>query len=239
MYIIPAIDLINGQCVRLIEGDFQKKSVYQQSPLEQAKIFEKMGTKRLHIVDLDGAKTGQSINRSIIKDIKQQTNLKIETGGGIRSDQDVEELISAGIDYVILGTLLVENFELTIKLAKKYPGQVIAGIDVKNNVIKVKGWLEGEALDPLEFGKKCYQNGISSAVFTDISRDGKLQGPNLDSTQKFAQCGLNIILSGGVTTIDDIHKAQEVLVHQLEGVIIGKAYYEGKIDLEKTLQNFS
>jgi len=239
MIIIPAIDLIDGKCVRLKEGKFDQKKEYTGSPVDAAKIFKASGAKRIHIVDLDGAKTGSSVNRKIIKKIKKETDLIIETGGGIRKEDDIKELLDSGIDYLILGTILVENFSLVEKWTDKYKNQLIAGIDVKNNFIKTHGWEKNEKITAIPFGKKIKNIGIKTAVFTDISKDGMLKGANIEDTKNFAlKTGLNVILSGGITDESDIKKVYEIQEAGIIGIIIGKAYYEGKINLENIIKKY-
>lgn len=236
MIIIPAIDMIGGKCVRLTEGKFTEKTEYSHDPIDQAFMFKDMGASRIHLIDLDGASTGTGSNRKIIKDIKQKTGLIVETGGGIRTEDDIKELADSGIDHVILGTMLVEQFELISSLAGEYGEVFIAGIDVKDGSVKTRGWQEGKGLDPKEFGIKVAGAGIKTAVFTDISKDGKLQGPNIEATCAFAKdTGLQVILSGGISCIEDIEKVS-LEKENIFGVIIGKAYYEGRIDVKKTIE---
>lgn len=239
MLIIPAIDLIQGKCVRLTEGEFDNKKEYSNNPVEIAKIFEDSGAKRIHVVDLDGAKSGKSINREIIKKIKKETGLIIETGGGIRKEEDIKELIDSGIDYLILGSILAEDISLVEKWISKYKETLLAGIDAKHGKVKTKGWQNDEGIDAIEFGKKMLNIGFKTAIFTDISRDGKLEGANIQATLQFSlKTGLNVILSGGVSTIDDIDKAYKLKNHGIIGLIIGKAYYEGKLDLKQIIKDF-
>ncbi len=239
MLIIPAIDLINGRCVRLTEGDYNSKKEYSADPIEVARNFKLAGAKRIHIVDLDGAKTGNSINRDIIKIIKNMTGLVIETGGGIRTEDDIRELLDAGIDHLILGTVLVENPAMVSTWIDKYEGSLIAGIDAKNNVVKIRGWLDGEGLDAIDFGRKLFGMGFRTAVYTDISKDGKLQGANTEATGEFAsKTGLDVILSGGVSGIDDIEKIVRLDESKIVGAIIGKAYYEGRINLKEAIAKY-
>ncbi len=239
MLIIPAIDLIQGKCVRLVEGDYGTKKEYSADPLDVAFKFKEAGARRIHIVDLDGAKSGTSINRDVIKQIKIKTNLIVETGGGIRTESDIKELIDAGIDYLILGTVLVENIDMVIEWIKKYSDKLIAGIDVKNNVVKTRGWLEGEGIDAVEFGKKLFGLGFSQAVYTDISKDGRLEGVNIAATRDFAvKTNLNVILSGGVSNADDIKNIKMLNEKRIIGAIVGKAYYEGRINLKEVIKKY-
>jgi phosphoribosylformimino-5-aminoimidazole carboxamide ribotide isomerase len=239
MLIIPAIDLIDGKCVRLTEGDFNQKKIYDENPVKVAKHFKDLGAKTLHIIDLDGAKSGKSINRQIIKQIKEETNLTIETGGGIRTDEDVNELIEANIDYLILGTILIENLDIVKKWVKKFEGRFIAGIDVKNDIIQTRGWVNQTGINSIVFGKQLFQMGFKTAIYTDISKDGKLEGPNIDSSKKFSvETGLKLILSGGVSSEEDVIAAKTLSYYGLKGIIIGKAYYEGKIDLAEVIKKY-
>ncbi len=239
MDLIPAIDLINGQCVRLTEGDFNQVKEYNSDPIAQAMIFKDAGAQRIHLIDLDGAKTGNGKNRQIIKEIKKRTNLKVQTGGGIRTEEDIKDLIHSGIDYLILGTMLTEKFAVVESMMADYGRYFIAGIDVKDNVVKTKGWLDGNTIDPIELGKKIFQTGFKIAVYTDISKDGKLQGPNLEATKNFAaSTGLRTILSGGISSLQDIEEASTLRFYGLQGIIIGKAYYEGRINLKEAIIKF-
>lgn len=239
MVIIPAIDLIDGVCVRLTEGNFNKKKEYSKNPLEIAFRFKDMGAKRIHIVDLDGAKSGKSKNRDSIKKIKKETGLIVETGGGLRKEKDINELLEGDIDYLILGTIIVEDLKLVEKWIKNFGNKFIAGIDVKDNEIKTHGWLGGNGLNVVDFGKKIFNAGFETAVFTDISKDGKLEGPNFNATKEFVvNTGLKAILSGGITDINDIIKAKSFEKDGIIGAIVGKAFYEGKIDLKKAILEY-
>lgn len=240
MLIIPAIDLLDGKCVRLTEGNFKEKSVYSNNPNEIAEIFKKSGAKKIHIIDLDGAKSGKSENREIIKNIKKKFDIKIETGGGIRTENDVGELLDVGIDSLILGTVLVENIDLVKKWIKVFGAdKFIAGIDVKDRKVRTKGWLDDKGLDAISFGKKIFDLGIDTTVYTDINKDGKLEGPNIDETNEFIlQTGFKVILSGGISNIEDVAKTKNIIKNGLSGIIIGKAYYEGKIDLSQAINKY-
>ena len=239
MVIIPAIDLIEGKCVRLTEGDFQRKKVYSEDPIDVACQFKDMGAKRIHIVDLDGAKSGFSINRQIIKKIKKVTNLTVQTGGGIRTDEDVQDLIFEGIDYLVLGTILVEKLDMVKKWIEDFGEYFLASVDVKDNKIQSRGWLKDEGIDSIKFGKDLFQAGFKTAIFTDISKDGKLEGPNIEDAKKFSSnSGLHLILSGGISSEDDIISAKTLTYYGLTGVIIGKAIYEGKINLKEIIEKY-
>lgn len=239
MLIIPAIDLIEGKCVRLTEGAFESKKIYNDDPIEVAKIFKDMGAKRIHIIDLDGAKDGISKNREIIKKIKKNINIQIQTGGGIRTQSDVEELLDAGVDRLILGTILVENTPMVAEWREKYGPVFLAGIDVKNRNIQTKGWQKSENLNAIKFGKNIFNIGITGAIYTDISRDGKLIGPNIDDAKDFSnKTGLRIILSGGVSCKEDFETIKTLRWFGLSGTIVGKAYYENKINLKEIIEEY-
>jgi phosphoribosylformimino-5-aminoimidazole carboxamide ribotide isomerase len=239
MYIIPAIDLIDGKVVRLLEGDFDKKTEYEKDPLDTAKYFQSIGVKRIHIIDLDGAKTGKSTNRDIIKMIKKETDLEVQTGGGIRTEDDVKELIEAGIDNIILGTVLVEDLDMASGWVEKYGNRFLAAIDVRDNILQTRGWLKSGGIDAIEFGKKLFQLGFKTAIFTDISKDGTLAGPSIESARLFSTTtGLRIILSGGIGSLDDIRESKTLVYYGMSGLIVGKAYYDGKVDIKTAVDMF-
>lgn len=239
MFIIPAIDLIQGKCVRLTNGDFNQKTEYHDDPLEVAFELKKAGAKRIHIVDLDGASTGISVNRQIITRIKKETGLIVQTGGGLRTEKDIKELVGSGIDYLVLGTILVASLQLVQSWITKYGSIFLASIDVKENKIQSRGWIKNEGIDAFSFGKQIFESGINSAIYTDISRDGTLKGPNIDGAKEFInKTNLNIILSGGISDANDLKKSIKVINKNLTGIIIGKAYYEGKIDLPQVIKDF-
>ncbi len=239
MLIIPAIDLIDGKCVRLTEGDFNQKKVYDSDPVEQAQIFKSLGAKRIHLVDLDGALSGKSKNRDIIKEIKKKTGLQVETGGGIRSEEDIKDLIHSGIDYLILGTFLVEKFDKVKSLMNEYGSYLLAGIDAKDGKVMTRGWLSGDTLDAVEFGKQVFDIGFKVAIYTDISRDGKLGGPNVEATKIFSsKTGLHTIISGGISSMKDVEESATLRFFGLKGIIIGKAYYEKKISLKDVISKY-
>ena len=239
MLIIPAIDLMNGKCVRLTEGDFNTQKIYDYDPLEFALELKYSGVKRLHIIDLDGAKSGSSLNREIIKNIKKRTGLVIQVGGGIRKEEDVKELIFNGIDYIILGTVLVENIDKVKDWINEYGDYFIGAVDVKNNSVYSHGWQKDCGIKPIDFGKKLFEIGIKEAIYTDISRDGKLIGPNIEDTKKFSNStGLRVIISGGISSMNDIKEAKTLKYYGLTGIIVGKAMYEAKINIKEAIKEF-
>ena len=236
MLIIPAIDLLDGKCVRLIKGDYNQVTVYSNNPSEIALKWQEAGSKRLHVVDLDGARSGEPKNLSVIKNIRKVFKGQIEFGGGIRDNSTLENVFSAGIDYAIIGTAVCENIDFVRDAAAKHFGKIIVGIDVKDGKVSVKGWKETTTTDAIELGKKLKNIGISEIIFTDISKDGMLVGPNIEQTVNMAvQSGLRVIASGGVSSIDDIIKIKAAEGSGIVGAIVGKALYENKIDLKQAI----
>ncbi len=232
MRIIPAIDIIDGKCVRLTKGDYNTKKVYNEDPLEVAKMFEDYGIKYLHLVDLDGAKSSHIVNYNILEKIAVKTNLKIDFGGGIKSDNDVRIAFESGANQITGGSIAVRNPQMFIKWLETYGNdKIILGADVKNRKISTNGWQKTDNIDIIDFIKNYESKGIKYVICTDISKDGMLQGP---STKLYSEIlgnsNVNLIASGGVTSIDDLITLQKA---GCEGTIIGKAIYEGKIDLKE------
>ncbi len=231
--ILPAIDLIDGQCVRLLQGDYNKKTVFADDPVAKAKEFLAKGAKAIHLVDLDGAKAGYPVNHEIVKAVRQETGLFAEIGGGIRTMTEIENYLEAGLDRVILGTSAVRDKSLVTEAAKKYGRQIAVGIDAKDGMVAIAGWVEKSDLDALEFAKIIADLGVATIIYTDISRDGMLVGPNLEAMAKMASAvPAAVIASGGVTKDSDVAALKETGV---SGVIIGKAVYTGDVKLENVL----
>ncbi len=231
--LIPAIDIIGGQCVRLTKGDYDQKTVYRNSPAEVAKEFEQIGFKRLHVVDLDGAKSKHIVNEQVLKAITAETNLVVDFGGGIKTDADIEKAFSAGASMVTIGSIAVTDPDRFMGWLEKYgASRIILGADVRNGKISINGWKEdsGEALLP--FMKKYIDAGVRNVLCTEISKDGTLAGPAIDLYKEMMATypELHLIASGGVSSIDDI-KALEAA--GIPAVVFGKAIYEGKINLKK------
>lgn len=236
--IIPAIDLINGKCVRLTEGDYKQEKIYFTNPLEVAQGFEEKGAKRLHIVDLDAAKTGTPQNLKIINSIIRKTNLKVQVGGGLKKTVQVEKLFEIGADKVIVGSKAQSDKEGTIKWIKKFgPEKIIVGADVRNGKIAINGWLDTSNDDITEFIFYYTSHGANQFLCTDILKDGKLEGPSFELynslLQKFPK--INIIASGGVSSEKDIKMLVQAGISQ---IVIGKAIYEGKIDIDQILNKY-
>lgn len=234
MILFPAIDLKDGKCVRLEQGDFSKQEIYSRSPLEVALAFEKVGSKVLHIVDLDGARTGERRNASIVSEILENTNLDIQLGGGIRSLESITFWLELGISKVILGTIAIENINIVKEAVERYGDRIIVGVDAKDAFVATNGWEKATAQNSFEFCKELENLGVKSVVYTDISKDGMLTGPNLEAYKKLSnETNLQIIASGGVSSINDLISLQKL---NLYGAISGKAIYERKFSLEEALK---
>lgn len=231
--LIPAIDLINGQCVRLTKGDYDRKKVYNDNPAEVAKDFEKLGFKRLHVVDLDGAKSKHIVNDAVLKAITTETNLTVDFGGGIKTEEDIEKAFAAGASMVTVGSIAVTNPDLFMEWIDKYGAdKLILGADVRNGKISINGWKEDSSEDLLPFLKKYIDKGVRYVLCTEISKDGTLQGPAIELYKEVmaAYPQLHLIASGGVSSNEDIEALQAA---GIPAVVFGKAFYEGKIDVEK------
>lgn len=231
MRIIPAIDIIDGKCVRLTQGDYAKKKIYNENPLEMARTFEDAGLKYLHLVDLDGAKAGKVMNWKVIESITSKTNLKIDFGGGIKTADEINRLFSAGVQQVNLGSIAVKNPELVYSWLEVYgPEKIILSADVKDEFIAIGGWLENSNISIIDFLGDYLKKGIRFITCTDIRTDGMLQGPNVELYTKILNTfpAIKLIASGGVSGKEDIEKLKKIKV---DGVIVGKAIYEGRIDL--------
>ncbi len=235
MHIIPAIDLKDGKCVRLRQGKFDELTVYYDNPQEAALRWQEEGAQVLHVVDLDGAKEGEIKNLPSIKKIREVFKGEIEVGGGIRKLQDIELLIKVGINRVILGTVAVQDPEFVKKACKEFPQRIIVGIDAKDGFVAVKGWVELTETKATELALKMQNNGIWGIIYTDISRDGMLTGPNIEATKTLVEAlDIPVIASGGVSGINDIIKLAQIT--KLWGVITGKAIYTGAINLKEAIK---
>lgn len=231
MEIIPAIDLIDGKCVRLTEGDFTQKTIYNESPLEVAKQFEAAGIKRLHLVDLDGAKAGKVQNWKVLEAITRGTSLLVDFGGGIKTVEEVQKVFDLGARYATVGSIAVKNESTLLEWFEKYGAEkFLVGADVKDEKLAIGGWLETTGVDIIDFIAKYMGHGIRQLFCTDVSKDGKLEGPSLDLYRKilyhFPQ--LYFIASGGVSSMDDLYSLKDI---GCKGVIVGKAIYENRITL--------
>ncbi len=238
MQIYPAIDIKDGSCVRLLQGDFSKTTVFEQKPYIAAKRFEDMGATYLHIVDLDGARLGSGYNDNVISEILSNINIPIQVGGGIRTIADIEKKLAMGVSRVILGTVAVSNKALVKEAVSKYGGNKIAvGIDAKNGQVALEGWQTVSSTSALELCLEMKDLGVETIIYTDIAKDGMLQGPSLESTREIVKASspLNIIASGGVTTLKDLEAINEI---KASGAIIGRALYENAINLKEAISLF-
>jgi phosphoribosylformimino-5-aminoimidazole carboxamide ribotide isomerase len=235
MKILPAIDIKNGKCVRLIKGNFNHKTDYNLSPVDQANQFKKYGFKNLHIVDLDGALTGETVNYNMIKEIVSKFNFKVEIGGGIRNLDSVQKYIDAGAEKVILGSAAIKDKNFLKKACEKFLNKIALGLDAKDGYLSVSGWKENSNKLSLDYLKEVNNYGISRLIYTDINRDGMKQSPNFEETSKIAEISnFPVVISGGVSSIDDIKKAKNL--KNVEGIIVGKAIYDGDIQLEQLVR---
>ena len=231
MKIFPAIDIKDKKCVRLVKGDFDNKTEYEMSPLEQAGKYKDHGFKNLHIVDLDGALTGETVNLEVIKEIVNQFNFKVEIGGGVRNFESIKKYADVGVEKVILGSAAIKDKNFLKEACLKFSNKIALGLDAKDGFLSVSGWKENSNKLTIDFLKEVNDYGMSRLIYTDINRDGTKQSPNFDETSKVANISkCPVIISGGVSSIDDIKKAKEL--KNIEGIIVGKAIYDGDIDLE-------
>ena len=235
MKIFPAIDIKDKKCVRLVKGDFDKKTEYEMSPVDQAGKYKDHGFKNLHIVDLDGALTGEIVNLDIIKDIVGKFDLKVEVGGGIRKLDSIQKYIDTGVEKVILGSAAIKDKKFLKEACVKFPNKIALGLDAKNGYLSVSGWKESSNQLTLDYLKEVNDYGVSRLIYTDINRDGMKQSPNFDETSKVAEISnCPVIISGGVSSIGDIKKAKSL--RNIEGIIVGKAIYDGDIKLEELVK---
>jgi phosphoribosylformimino-5-aminoimidazole carboxamide ribotide isomerase len=239
MKIFPAIDIKDKKCVRLVKGDFDNKTEYEMSPAEQAGKYKDHGFKNLHIVDLDGALTGEIVNLDIIQDIVDKFDLKVEIGGGIRNLDSIQKYVNAGVEKVILGSAAIKDKNFLKKACEKFPNKIALGLDAKNGYLSVSGWRENSNQLTLDYLKEVNDYGATRLIYTDINRDGMKQSPNFEETVKVANISsCPVIISGGVSSIDDIKKAKELNNNNnnIEGIIVGKAIYDGDIKLEELVR---
>jgi len=240
MKIFPAIDIKDKKCVRLVKGNFDNKTEYKTSPIDQAGKYKDYGFKNLHIVDLDGALTGKTVNLDIIQEIVGKYDLKIEIGGGVRNFDSIKKYLDVGVEKVILGSAAIKNKEFLKESCTKFKNKIALGLDVKDGNLSVSGWKENLNIKTLDFLKEVNDYGISRLIYTDINRDGTKTSPNFDETIKIA--GMSkcpVIISGGVSSINDIKKAKELNNKNIEGIIVGKAIYDGDIKLEELAEEIN
>ena len=234
MKIFPAIDIKDKKCVRLIKGDFENKTEYEISPIDQAKKYQDYGFKDLHIVDLDGALTGRTVNLDIILEVVSKHDLKIEIGGGVRTLDSIKKYVDVGADKVILGSAAIKNKEFLKEACEKFKNKIALGLDAKDGNLSVSGWKENLNIKTIDFIKEVNSFGVSRIIYTDINKDGMKTSPNFDETIKIAELSnCPVVISGGVSSINDIKKAKDLNNKKIEGIIIGKAIYDGDIKLDE------
>jgi phosphoribosylformimino-5-aminoimidazole carboxamide ribotide isomerase len=235
MKIFPAIDIKDKKCVRLVKGDFNNKTEYEMSPVDQAEKYKDHGFKNLHIVDLDGALIGETVNLDIIQEIVSKFDLKIEIGGGVRNFESIKKYTDVGVEKVILGSAAIKDKNFLKKACEKFPNKIALGLDAKDGYLSVSGWKENSNQLTLDYLKEVNDFGASRLIYTDINRDGMKQSPNFSETEKVAEISnCPVIISGGVSSIDDVKKAKGL--KNIEGIIVGKAIYDGDIKLEELVK---
>lgn len=234
MIIFPAIDILDGQCVRLIQGDYNREKVYSNSPVDMAKQWEKKGAEYIHIVDLNGAKTGVSINKEIIIDIANTVSIPVQVGGGIRSVDTIKYYLENGVSRVIIGTAAINNQQFLQEAIETFGEKIAVSIDARNGYVATDGWTDTSDVSALDLIKKLEEVGVKTIVYTDIAKDGMLQGPNLTEQQTINKATkMDVIASGGVTTKEDVENLRQLNMY---GTIIGKALYDGKLEFESLME---
>jgi phosphoribosylformimino-5-aminoimidazole carboxamide ribotide isomerase len=235
MLVIPAIDLKGGKCVRLLQGRAEDSTVYSENPAETARKWVSMGAELIHVVDLDGAFSGSQSNLDSIKDIRKAVDVGLEVGGGIRTQEAIGNLVEMGIDRVILGTIAAQNPDFLKEMCDKHPGRILAGIDARDGKVAIKGWVETTGTDALTLARKMEGCGAAGIIYTDISKDGMMAGPNIEATRKMAESvKIPVIASGGLSSIGDIRELLKI--KGLWGAITGKAIYSGALDLREAIE---
>jgi phosphoribosylformimino-5-aminoimidazole carboxamide ribotide isomerase len=237
MEVIPAIDLLEGRCVRLYQGDYDQSEVFDDNPVAVARQWAKQGATRLHLVDLDGAKSGKPENWQAIEAIVRAVNIPVEVGGGLRDQQRVTDLFKLGVRYAILGTAAVDNPNLVNQLSEQFPGQIIVGIDARDGKVATRGWLETSEVDAIELAQQMEQRGAAAFIYTDIKRDGTLKGPNVEALRTMAQSiSMPVIASGGVGALRDLLKLLPLETQGVTGVIVGRALYTKDLSLKEAIR---
>ena len=235
--VIPAIDIIDGKCVRLTRGNYDEKRIYNESPLDVARALEDAGCRHLHLVDLDGARAGHSENLATVRNILATVSIPVELGGGIRTMANIDEVLALGVRRVILGSVAVRDPELVKQACKKYGDRIVVGIDAKDGIVAVDGWGVSGDVDVITLAKAMKQAGVQAIIYTDISRDGTLSGVNVEATAKLArESGVAIVASGGVRDVSDIRALKPFEKDGIEGVIVGKSIYTGSLDLHEAIE---
>lgn len=236
MNVIPAIDLLDGKCVRLYQGDYQQSQVFNHNPVEVALQWQTQGATRLHVVDLDGAKDGQPVNLKAIEAIVNAVEMEVQVGGGLRTSESVAQLLNLGVKHAILGTIAVEKPELVEQLCQDFPGQIFVGIDARNGKVATRGWLETSTVEAKDLAQKMAKLGAAAIIYTDIHRDGTLIGPNLEQLRDLANSiDIPVIASGGVSKLTDLLSLLALEPLGVNAVIVGKSLYTGDVDLKEAI----
>lgn len=240
MLIIPAIDLKDGRCVRLYQGDMNKETVFYESPLDAARHWVEQGATLLHVVDLNGAVEGHPVHKTEVAAICTALDVSVELGGGLRTIKAIEEALATGIHRVVVGTAAYENRELLRSVCEKWPGKVIVGIDAREGRVALRGWKQDTSMDGVELAKRCEEDGASRIIYTDISRDGTQSGVGIEETRRLARAvKIPVIASGGVAALEDLHRLKEIEGEGVEGVIVGRALYAGAFTLREAMEAVS
>jgi phosphoribosylformimino-5-aminoimidazole carboxamide ribotide isomerase len=237
MEVIPAIDLLDGKCVRLYQGDYQQSRVFNENPVTVARQWAEQGATRLHLVDLDGAKAGKLVNLATIEAIARAIDIPVQVGGGLRDGESVGNLLKIGVDKAILGTIAVENPDLVSELGQRFPNRIIVGIDARDGKVATRGWLETSTLEAIELAKQMQDRGVASIIYTDIHRDGTLAGPNMEALRELAEAiELPVIASGGIGSLTNLLSLLSLEAIGVTGVIVGRALYTGEVDLGEAIR---
>ena len=237
MDVIPAIDLLDGKCVRLYQGDYERSQVFNTNPVEVARQWAQQGANRLHVVDLDGAKQGQSVNLKAIEAIVRAISIPVQVGGGLRDRNSITKLLNLGVEHTIVGTVAVEKPQLVKQLCQEFPGQIVVGIDARNGKVATRGWLETSEVAASDLAQQMSQQGAAAIIYTDIYRDGTLSGPNIDALRELATAiNIPVIASGGVSSLTDLLSLLALEPLGVNSVIVGRALYTEDINLSEALQ---
>ena len=237
MEVIPAIDLLDGKCVRLYQGDYDRASIFSDNPVETARQWAAEGATRLHVVDLDGAKEGKSVNLSVIEAIAKAIDIPVQVGGGLRDRAGVTRLLDTGVQRAILGTVAVEKPELVTQLCNEFRDRIVVGIDARNGKVATRGWLETSEVDAKELAKRMAQQGAAAIIYTDIHRDGTMSGPNMDALRELAEAiDIPVIASGGVSSLTDLLSLLSLESAGVTGAIVGRAIYTGDISIKEAVR---
>lgn len=237
MEVIPAIDILGGQCVRLYQGDYGQVQMFDENPIAVAQRWVEEGASRLHLVDLDGAKAGTPVNLAAIAAITQAVEIPVQVGGGLRDRQSVTDLLALGVDRVILGTVAVEQPDFVQQLGQAFPGQIVVGIDARDGKVATRGWLETSTVLAIDLAQRLTESGVAAIIYTDIHRDGTLQGPNLDALRELATAiSIPVIASGGVSSLTDLFNLLALEPLGVTGAIVGRAIYTGEVSLKAAVR---